>query len=94
MRTKWYWVFAVLFLMFFAVGCSALKQTVSAYDACKNDPACYAQMEQGRDLVSSIATSASSAVPQTAPIAQIIGSNAGMLASLLLGVYLGRKKER
>lgn len=78
----------------FFVGCESVKQSYSALEACRNDAVCFAQMEKGKDLVSSIATATAGSIPQTAPVAPVIGSGLGMLASLLIGVYLGRKKEK
>lgn len=92
---KFMYVFCfAVYVASFMVGCSAVKQSYSALEACKRDSVCYAQMEKGRDLSSSIATAAVASIPNAAPAAPIVGSSIGMLVSLLIGVYLGKKKEK
>lgn len=85
---------AALYVCCFFAGCESVKQSYSAFDACRNDPVCFSQMEKGKDLVSSIATVAAGSIPATAPVSNVIGSSVGMLASLLIGVYLGKKNEK
>lgn len=87
-------LFLVLYVFFFFSGCQALKETYSAYDSCKRDPACFAQMEKGRSLSEAIASSTASAFPQTAPVSSIVGSSVGQLVSILIGYWLGRKKRK
>lgn len=84
----------LLYAVCFFAGCAAVEKTYSAYDACKRDPVCYSQMEKGRDLTSAISTAALASNPTTAPFATVAGSALGMLASLAVGVYLGKRKEK
>lgn len=74
--------------------CSSVLKSRDAYDACRSDPQCLAQMDKGRDLVSSIVLAAASAVPQSAPFAPFAAQGCGVIASILIGVHLGRKQVK
>lgn len=83
-----------VYVVSFFVGCSAIRQSYDALEACRHDAVCYAQMKQGAELPAAVATAASASIPSVAPFSPVIGSTVGMLASLLIGVYLGKKKGR
>ena len=83
----------VLYVVCFFVGCKTVQDAVDSYKICKANAVCFAEMEKGRSLSESLATVVAAGVPvpgvQGASMA--IGSSVGMLVSLLIGVFRGRK---
>lgn len=78
------------YFCFFALGCAAFKSDVDALNRCVSDPVCFSQMEKGKDLAESVTSSAVSVTPLFG-FAPMISALVGMVASVLLGVRLGKR---
>lgn len=94
LRSRLILVFAVvLYVAFFFVGCSTISDAIDAYKVCKANVTCSAEMESGRSLAESLAIVVASGVPVPAVngASLAVGSSVGMLVSLLIGVFRGRK---
>jgi hypothetical protein len=81
MRGRLILVCAILYCMFFICGCQSLVEQYDHYVACKNDPDCMAIVNDVNSQVDRVTSGA-------------VGSIVGMITSLGLAVYLGRKKKR
>lgn len=86
-------LFITLFALFFMSGCVATKAALSDYEACKNDPSCFAQMQKARNNTTYVVETAVSVSP-LAPFATPVGAAVGGLAFILTGVFLGGRIRR
>lgn len=97
LRNRLLLVFAVvLYVSCFFVGCKTVKEAYDSYKVCRENPVCFDEMERGRTLTESLTTAVAAGVPvpgvQGSSVA--IGSSLGMLVSLLIGVFRGRKYKK
>jgi len=74
-------------------GCTTVKESYDSLLACQSDPACNALMIQGRDLSSSVISSAVDSVPQVADFSGLIGAGVGGVVVILIGVFCGKRKR-
>lgn len=84
---------ALLYVVFFVLGCRSLSEAVDSYRACRSNEVCYAEMEKGRTLTESLATALAAGVPfpPVQSSAGAIGYGLGMLTSVIIGAFRGRK---
>lgn len=80
----------IVMLSFVLLGCAAVKKSIDYYSLCRNDTACYAQMEANRNITTTVFHS----VGDSANITDILSCIAGNIASGLTGILLGRKLKR
>lgn len=84
---------ALFTILFVLLGCATVKQAHDNYQACLADPACVSKMERVHLLAEDTARPIISTVAP-APFANPIVESVGYLASLLTGVFVGRKTKR
>jgi len=77
----------LLLLVLIFVGCESAQN----YDACLNDPECYAEVVSIQKGVSDATTTTLNANPQTAPVSLAVGSVLGGIISFLVGLNKGKK---
>lgn len=72
-------------------GCAATETQLQNYENCAADPACYAKMSEMSTAASGVVGLVGGALNSDAsvPLAAI----AALIASLLAGMYFGRKKQ-
>lgn len=80
-----------LLIVFFIVGCSAVKKSVDNFEACKGDPVCMEQMTTVKDTSYVITKGAASAfpIPSLGESVALVVSN---IVAFIFGVLKGRKK--
>lgn len=83
-------VFVVLFVL---LGCATVKQAKDNYQACLEDPVCMAKMEIAHNWTErSLFPVVNSVVPS--PFSNPIVEGLGWMASLLTGVFVGRRTKK
>lgn len=87
-RWKYYIILALSALLL--VGCKTAEESLKYYNACKENPSCAAEMEKVKEQATIGATTATAQIPETMPIAQIIGGTIGTLAAFAFGVRKGK----
>lgn len=83
-------VFVTLFVL---LGCATVRQARDNYEACLADPVCQAKMEIAHNWTeSSISPVVNAVVPS--PFNNPIVEGLGWAASMLTGVFVGRRTKR
>ena len=89
-------IFALLFSL---AGCAFISQQKSAYDACKADPSCVQSMQTVNTDATAIASTVAAVIPNPAiaaaspVIGKVVGALAGVIAALILGNGILKKKQ-
>lgn len=90
MRKAVYSFILIAMVSLVVMGCAAVSRSIDYYEACKNDEACFAQMEANKALTSSVVHK----VGDSTNMVDVLSVIAGNIASGLTGILLGKKLKR
>ena len=84
-------IFVLCFLLLFCLGCATVSKSVDNFQACKDDPVCFAQMEQLKSSSHIIVESAVSSVPFPS-VPEWIAIGISNVLAFAFGAMRGKKK--
>lgn len=91
MMTRKSRLYLLMFLLFFLTGCAGIQKSVDRYQACIEDPACLAQMEDVKQVSYDVTKVAASGFPISS-IPDAIAYIASNVIAFGFGVLKGKKK--